>query len=143
MIVLPPTRLRVRYSDVDRMGLLYHVNYLEFFEHARSDWIRAFWKPYKEIEDAGMALVVIEAHLHYLKSGKYDDELEVHAKLTDWGRSRFRFEYVINRVGDIEPLCTGWTAHCFIGRDGKPTKMPEELRAKLSAVSGTNNATTA
>lgn len=130
-MTVEPTVIRVKYSDVDRMGLLYHVNYLEYFEVARSDFIRRFWKPYKEIEDSGLALVVIEAELHYLKSGKYDDLLNVYAEPFSWGRSRFEMRYRIERDGEL--LCTGRTAHCFIDKKGVPTRMPDELRVRLEA----------
>jgi acyl-CoA thioester hydrolase len=126
-----PTAIRVRYSDVDRMGLLYHVNYLEYFENARAAWIRNFWKPYKEIEDEGTALVVIEAHLNYIKPAHYDDVLLVSIRPTDWGRSRFIVDYMITNAETSELLCTGRTAHCFIDKSGRPTRMPDELRKRL------------
>jgi acyl-CoA thioester hydrolase len=113
------------------MGFLYHVNYLEYFEIARSDWIRAFWKSYREIEDEGFALVVIEASLAYFHPARYDEILNVQASLTEWGRSRLVFEYQITRADDNLLLCTGRTAHCFIEKNGKPTRMPEPLRELL------------
>lgn len=136
MTSVEPTRIRVRYSDVDRMGLLYHVNYLEYFEVGRSDWIRRLWKPYKEIEDAGFALVVIEAHLRFIRPGKYDDELELYVAPTEWGNSRIRFGYRLIRAADGDILCEGWTSHCFISSEGKPVRMPEELHRRLET-SGT------
>jgi acyl-CoA thioester hydrolase len=129
------TSVQVRYSEVDRMGLLYHVNYLEYFELARSDWVREFWRPYKEIEDAGYALVVTEAHLKYHRSALYDDMLRVEVVPVQWGNSRIKFEYAIYREGETEPLCTGSTSHCFIDRNGKATRMPPDLRARLEALS--------
>ncbi len=132
MIEGPPSIIRVRYSDVDRMGLLYHVNYLEYFEVGRSDWIRWFWKPYLEIEDAGYALVVIEASIKFIAAGHYDDEISLIVRATEWGRSRLVFEYVMTRQKDNSILCEGRTAHCFIDKTGKPTKMPEELREQFN-----------
>ena len=101
--------VKVRYSEVDRMGLLYHVNYLEYFELARSDWVRKYYRPYREIEDEGYALVVIEAKLKYHKPAYYDDNLEVEVMPCDWGHSRLAFKYAIYRQGESEPLCTGKT----------------------------------
>ena len=123
--------MRVRYSEADRMGLLYHVTYLEYFELARSDWVRSFYRPYIEIEDEGYALVVIEASLHYHSPAYYDDELIVEIKPCEWGHSRLAFEYAIFRKGKAPPLCTGRTSHCFIDRDGNVTSMPVELKKKL------------
>ena len=129
------TSVRVRYSEVDRMGLLYHVTYLEYFELARSSWVRDIWKPYKEIEDEGYCLVVIEARLSYHRSAYYDDELVVEIQPSDWGHNRITFEYTIYRRDDPDPLCTGSTVHCFIGKQGKLTRMPEELKRKLELIS--------
>jgi len=126
-----PTRTRVRYSQVDRMRLLYHVVYLEFFEWARAEWARRFWKPYKELEDAGLVLVVIEAKLRYLKPAYYDDELLLYARPYDWGRSRLEFDYRIERLGEPQPICAGHTAHCFLNLQGKPVKLPDDLRELL------------
>ena len=125
------TYICVRYSEVDRMGLVYHVNYLEYFELARSDWVRDFWRPYKDIEDEGYALVVIEANITYFRSALYDDRLKIEVSPTDWGKSRIKFEYAIYRDKETEPLCIGSTSHCFIGRNGKVTRIPEQLKTKL------------
>jgi acyl-CoA thioester hydrolase len=128
----PNSRIRVRYSDVDRMGLLYHVNYLEYFEIGRSDWIRWFWKPYKEIEDAGFALVVIEASIKFISPGRYDDEIDLVVSATDWGHSRLIFDYKMTDATDGHLLCEGRTAHCFIDKNAKPIKMPDALRELLN-----------
>jgi len=125
------TRIRVRYSEVDRMGLLYHVNHLEYFEVARSEWIRQFWRSYRDIEDEGFALVVIEATINYRRPAYYDDELLVEISELDWGRSRITFNYLIHRVGESEPVCSGRTQHCFVDRSGKVVKIPDPLRIKL------------
>ncbi len=129
-----PTHTRVRYSQVDRMKLLYHINYLEFFEWARSDWVRNYWKPYKELEDAGLILVVLEAKIRYLRPAYYDDELLLYARPYDWGHSRLEFEYKIERLGETQPLCTGHTAHCFLNPQGKPVKMPDDLKELLEGL---------
>ena len=125
------TGVKVRYSEVDRMGLVYHVNYLEYFELARSDWVRDFWRPYKEIEDEGYYLVVVEALLNYHKSALYDDNLTIEIVPSDWGHSRITFAYSIYRGDEPKPLCTGRTVHCFINKLGKVIRMPTDLYGKL------------
>ncbi|MCF7811538.1 acyl-CoA thioesterase [bacterium] len=125
------TAVKVRYSEVDRMGLLYHVNYLEYFELARSDWVREYYRPYLEIEDEGYALVVIEVNINYIKPAFYDDNLEVEVFPCDWGHSRLAFRYAIFRKGEPEPLCTGKTSHCFTDGKGKVKRMPKGLKQRL------------
>ncbi len=132
MIAGPPSIIRVRYSDVDRMGFLYHVNYLEYFEVGRSDWIRWFWKPYLEIENAGFAIVAIEANIKFISPGGYDDQISVDVTAVEWGKSRLIFEYRLTRISDQKLLCEGRTTHCFIDTTGKPTKMPDEFRELLN-----------
>ncbi len=116
------------------MGLLYHVVYLEYFELARSDWMRSFYRPYLEIEDEGYALVVIKASLKYHSPAYYDDELVVEIRPCDWGQSRLAFEYTVFRKGESSPLCTGRTSHCFIDNKGSVTRMPDDFRKRLKAL---------
>ncbi|MFN3820925.1 MAG: acyl-CoA thioesterase [bacterium] len=125
------TLISVRYSYVDRMKFVYHVHYLEFFEWARSDWMKKFWKPYREIEEQGDALVVVEARIRYLRPAFYDDLLLTFVRPYDWGRSRLEFEYLIKRSGEEESVCRGHTIHCYVGSDGKPKPFPTDLREVL------------
>ncbi len=124
-------QVRVRYSETDRMGYVYHVNYLEYFELARAEWVRMFWKPYRQIEDDGYMLVVIDAHINYHRPVFYDEIIEVEAELKEWGRSRLVFEYRILKPDSDETVCTGTTGHCFVTSDGKPCRMPDELNQLL------------
>lgn len=126
-----PTIIPVRYSYVDRMKLLYHVHYLEFFEWARSDWIKRFWRPYREVEDGGDALVVVEAHLRYFQPAFYDDLLLAYARPYDWGQSRLEFQYLIRRSEEDKPICTGHTVHCYVDARRKPKPLPLSLREVL------------
>lgn len=124
-------QVRVRYSETDRMGYVYHVNYLEYFELARAEWVRDFWKPYRQIEDDGYMLVVIDAHINYHRPVFYDELIDVEAELKEWGRSRLAFGYSISKPGSNEIICTGNTGHCFVDNKGKPCRMPEELSLLL------------
>lgn len=126
------TSIRIRYSETDRMGLAYHVNYLEYFELARSDWFRQFWRPYREIEDEGYCLVVTEAHIHYLRPASYDDLLRIEVRPEEWGQTRITFSYTVRQENETEPICTGRTVHCFIDRNGKAIHMPAELQRRLA-----------
>jgi len=126
-----PVRIRVRYSEVDRMNYCYHVNYLEYFELARSDWIRRLWKPYKELEESEHGLVVTEAHLRYRRPAFYDDELEITVFCNEWGASRLNFLYEIRRSGEAAILCEGSTRLCFVNRSGRPIRIPMELKEIL------------
>lgn len=111
------TKIRVRYADTDKMGIVYNGNYLTFFEVGRTELMRNAGLPYIEFEKAGYMLPLVEAHVNYKQAAYYDDILEVNAKidLTEL-RATLRFDYEIN-VGDRQ-VATGWTIHTFV-------KMPE------------------
>ena len=70
------TTLRVRYAETDQMGVVYYANYFVWFEVARADLLRSLGWTYREMEDAGVLLPVIEAHCEYRRPARYDDEVE-------------------------------------------------------------------
>ena len=118
---------RVRYSQVDRMGYLYHVNHYEFIEWGRTEWIRRYWKPYRQIEEEGLAIVVLSVSLKYHRPTHYDDELAIETRFGEWSRSRFIFDYTIKTVHNAQVICSGQTSHCFINKTGHPTRIPQEF----------------
>ena len=120
-------QLRVRYSEVDSLGIVYHVNHLNYFELARSAWIREKWKSYKEIEESGFGFVVTNAQIKYISPIYYDDEIEVSALLSKTGSSRIIFEYKIRRKADQLDLCKGITELCYINSQRKPGHLRDNV----------------
>src|SRR5687767_15246932 len=74
--------LRVRYAETDRMGVVYYANYLVWFEVARADLMRSLGWTYREMEESGVILPVIEAHCEYKRPARYDDEIEIQTTAT-------------------------------------------------------------
>ena len=124
-------KLRVRYADTDRMGVVYHANYFIYFEACRSDLIRNLWKSYFEIEEDGYRLLVIRVGCNYRKAAQYDDVLNVYGKVASFTDTRIRFEYMIFRERDNALIVEGFTEHCFADQTGKPRRMPQELKMIL------------
>ncbi len=122
--------VRVRYAETDQMGVAWHGNYLAWFEVARTDLLRAEGLTYRELEQGGLRLPVIEAQARFVKPAHYDDELQVHATLADLGRARVRFEYQVERAGEV--LATGSTEHAAVDERGRPRRLPDELRRRLA-----------
>lgn len=122
----------VRYGDTDQMGIAYYANYLYWFEVARTEWLRARGTTYREIEAGGIVLPVIEAHCRYLHPARYDDRLRLVAWVAELTGATVRFEYRIELAAD-QLLATGWTRHCFLGRDGRPVRITGGLKDLLSA----------
>jgi acyl-CoA thioester hydrolase len=125
--------VRVRYPETDRMGVVYHGNYLVWFELGRTELMRDLGCAYSELEDRrGLSFPVIEAHVRYHRSARYDERLTVRTRLQSVGRARVRFEYQVIRDGEETPLATGFTEHASVGADGRPTRLPDEVRRRLT-----------
>ena len=123
--------LRVRYSDTDQMGWVYYANYLRWFEVGRAEMLRALGRTYREVEDGGTLLPVLEAHCRYFSGARYDDLVAIETGVVELRKASVTFGYRIVRAGDGEVLATGSTRHCFLGRDGKAGRPPEDLRLLL------------
>jgi len=109
------------------MGYLWHGHYLVLFEEARADWLRARGLSYRELEDAGMLLVVVETGVSYLKPGGYEDELVIRCTPVEATGARLRMEYEVLR--QAQRLATGFTVLACVDRRGRPQRLPDELRA--------------
>ncbi|HEX7344232.1 MAG TPA: thioesterase family protein [bacterium] len=120
--------VRVRYADTDRMGVVYHANYFAYFESGRAELIRRIWKPYLELEKEGIILPVVEAGCRYLQAAEYDDLLTVCTNVAEATGARLRFEYAIFKNDNGRPLARGYTVHCFMDLQGRPRRMPAELK---------------
>lgn len=127
--MIVPTQIRVIYGDTDAMGQAYYGNYLRWFEIGRSEWLRACGMTYREIEESGVYLPVVEAHCKYVKSAFYDDVITVSTSFQFSGPIRLRFEYEITR--DEEVLARGYTVHVCMSHDRKVLKPPANLKKLL------------
>jgi acyl-CoA thioester hydrolase len=123
------TRLRVRYAETDRMGVVYYANYLVWFEVARTDWLRETGWSYREMESAGVSLPVIEAHCQYRQPARYDDEIEIRTRAALMSPIRIRFDYEV--VRDDVVLSNGHTEHAAVDGAGRPCRLPERVRELL------------
>jgi acyl-CoA thioester hydrolase len=126
------SRVRVRYAETDKMGVVYYANYFVWFEVGRTDLLRESGWNYREMETEGFTLPVIEAHCAYRESAKYDDELEIRTTGAMRSPVRVEFTYEIVRPADTATLATGATVHATIDRNGRPCRLPERVRTVLS-----------
>lgn len=126
------SRVRVRYAETDKMGVVYYANYLVWFEVGRTDLLREAGWSYREMETDGYALPVIEAHCTYRAPAKYDDDLEVRTTGAMLSPVRVTFTYEIVRPADNATLATGTTVHATLDRAGRPCRLPDRVRSLLS-----------
>ena len=131
------TRVRVRYAETDQMGVVYHANYLVWFEVGRVEWIRQLGMDYKSMEQEGCSIAVVEANVRYKAPARYDDELIIRTRMTQARGAILRFAYAVHRAGDDALLCEGSTTHIAVDRTMKRTTMPpryaELFRTHLSS----------
>jgi acyl-CoA thioester hydrolase len=123
-------RVRVIYGDTDQMGVVYYANYLRYFELARSEFFRAHGGSYVEMEASGLMLPVVEAACRYHAPARYDDLLLIGTEVREVSRVRLTFAYQVTRAGETSLLCTGTTVHACMGKNGRPTRLPDWV-AKL------------
>jgi acyl-CoA thioester hydrolase len=122
------TRVRVRYADTDQMGVVYYANYLVWFEIGRTEWLRDAGWNYRDMEETGVALPVIEAHCAYRQPARYDDEIEIRTTATMVTPARIRFDYQAVRAGAETLVAEGHTVHAALGPTGRPCRLPARVR---------------
>lgn len=110
------------------MGVVYYANYLVWFEVGRADWMRTLGRTYRQIEEEGVILPVIEAHCEYRQPAKYDEEIDIRTTGVVVSPARMKFQYDIVRRSDGAPLASGHTVHAALDPLGKPRRLPDELR---------------
>jgi len=142
--VVSESRVRVRYAETDQMGVVYHANYLVWFEVGRVDFIRHMGMNYRAMEEEEGALIaVVEVTARYKAPARYDDELIVRTKLAGFRGSIVRFRYAIIRASDQLLLCEGETVHIVVGWDMKRREMPakyaERFRERLHRIQESQN----
>ena len=125
---------RVLYGDTDSGGVVYYGNYLRYFEAGRTEFMRDFVSTYKELEDMGFILPVVECYVRYKAPAFYDDLLVVETSLVDIKKVSCRFNYQIFKEGDSKLLISGYTTHAVVNRKLKLAKLPEEYLVRLKKI---------
>jgi len=119
--------VRVRYADIDQMGVVYHARYLEWFEAARTEMLRDMGIVYKDLEQSGIYMPVIEVYCRYRKPVRYDELIRVRTVLGELSRSKIRLEYKVQGEKGETVRVEGYTVHCFMDKSGKPRRASQEL----------------
>lgn len=124
---------RVPYADTDQMGVVYYANYLVFFERVRNELLRNISYPYSKLEESGVMLPVVEAHVDYKNPALYDDLLALTARIKSVKGCRITINCeVFNENKQL--ICNGYTVHCFLSRaNRKPTRCPPDLLKILAS----------
>ena len=127
-------RVRVRYAETDQMGVVYHSNYLIWFEVGRVELIRQLGLSYKQMEEEeGCGISVVDVHVRYRAPARYDDELVVETQLLAVRGAVIKFGYRILRVADGVLLCEGETVHVCVDKDMKKMCLPPKYAERFAA----------
>jgi len=123
------TQITVRYAETDMMGIVYHGNYLPWFEVGRTTLLRECGLPYKDLEAQGFHLPVIELGVKYTRPALYDDTLTIITRLKERPSLRIHLEYEVRRGEEL--LVTGFTTHVFINQAGEPVRPPANVTERM------------
>jgi len=123
-------RVRVRYGETDQMGVVYHANYLLYFEMGRTELLRAAGLPYAELEKMGLFLVVVEAACRYRAGARYDETLDVLTRVERIGKATVSFVYEI-RGSDGRLCAEGRTELAAVDASKRPRRLPDDVLGLL------------
>src|SRR2546428_14111757 len=135
MIEYHDATVRMRSAETDQMGVVYHANYLVWFEVGRVELMRALGFEYKrmEIED-DCRIVVADAHCRYHHSAMYDEVLRIRTRIAESRNRLVKFSYEVIRDADGTVLANGETTHVICGSNGRPKLLPEKYRRIMVAM---------
>ncbi len=129
MIEYHDATVRVRYAETDQMGVVYHANYLVWFEVGRVELIRALGIEYKHMEkEDDCHIVVADAHCRYLQPAKYDDVLRIRTRIAESRNRIVKFSYEVIRDSGGKLLAIGETTHVICGSNGRPKLLPAKYQ---------------
>ena len=119
-------RVRVRYAETDQMGVVYHANYLVWFEVGRVEMLRSLGIPYQRLEqEFGCLIAVVGVQARYRAPARYDDEIAVRTRLLAMRGPVLKIAYHVVRVADEQLLCEGETTHIVVDRSMAKRLLPE------------------
>ena len=127
-------QVRVRYSETDQMGVVYHGNYIPYFEMGRVEWLRNKGVSYKSMEENGIALPIVNMNINYKKSARYDDLLTVRTVFKSQSSVKIEFDCeILNEQAEL--LTTAHFTLVFVSLNtGRPTAPPDYILELLKKI---------
>ncbi|MGG1877202.1 thioesterase family protein [Paenibacillus cisolokensis] len=146
---------RVRYQETDQMGVVYHANYLNWFEIGRTEMIRELGYSYRNMEDEGLLLPVVDLDVRYRKPAKYDDVVTVFTRMSSFSPLRINYEYEVRKLNEAELaqvqslleegaaqlpgdlLASGATRHVWLNQEWKAARLDKSSPKLYDALRNT------
>ncbi len=131
--IIIETTVRVRYAETDASGVVYHANYLIWFELGRGEW---FWQQqrdyHRDVEARGLGWPVTELSARYIAPSRYGERVTIRTWLAEIQSRAFKIAYEVVNAESRQLLCTGWTKHYNVdSKTNRAVPMPAELRKSL------------
>lgn len=120
------TDIRVRYKETDRMGVVHHSNYYVYFEIGRTEFMRNMGFSYRDMEEMGYMLPVIETNCHYKRAVGNDDEIVVSTRMSQFKGVRITLDYEIRKKDDGTLVANGSTVHAITDSNLRPINIKRE-----------------
>jgi len=131
------TKIRVIYADTDAMGIVYHTNYIKWFEIGRGELFRQMEMTYASIEEQGYGMPLTEVYAHYLSPAQYDQLLLVETEIGYVKRASIRFNYTIWDELREKVLVEGHSVHAFVDRNRRIVRIPSFIADRIKQLEQT------
>lgn len=113
----------VRFAETDAQGIAHHASFVVWLEVARVGWLREHAGGYRRIQEEGLEALTTEVHVRYHRAARFDERLRVWTRVVDLRGARFRYEYALERDGEL--VAEAWTAHATVdAATHRPTRVP-------------------
>jgi len=112
-------KIRVRYVETDKMGIVHHSHYYDWFEVGRTEFIKHCGMGYGDMEAANVMMPLIESHCKYMEGAKYEDDITIETKIESMNGAKVIFIYSAIRDLDKKILAKGCTVHAFVNEEFK------------------------
>jgi len=131
------TTIRVRYAETDQMGVVYHSNFIIWFEVGRVELLRQLGFEYSAMErEDDCYIAVVDVRVRYKAPARYDDEILVRTRLKNVRDSLLHFTYEVARAGDGTLLAEGETTHLIVNKNMERKALPEKYQAAFQKAAG-------
>jgi acyl-CoA thioester hydrolase len=125
------TEVKVRFAETDAQGIAHHAVYLVWFEVARIEYLARFRGGYRELQAEGIEALTLDANVSFRVPARFDDRLVIYARCGDVRGARFRFDYRVDRHGEL--IAEGSTGHaCADAATLRPTRVPDWLVEEIA-----------
>ena len=118
-----PYERKAHYHETDQMGMVYHANYIHWFEEASVDMMNQLGISYKALAEAGIVIPVLEVHADYKSVVRFDDTAVVYVNLVHFDGVRMEVQCRVADKATGKTCCTGYTKHCFLTKEGRPVSL--------------------